>query len=95
MMLGDATRPTLARLRLTLSSELAREVGRQACVWAQMVDARALPRRWLCINRLGTSIQLVLEWSVRGRESLRGGATSRTSKKVLVSFSALIVQISF
>jgi len=94
MMLGGATRPTLARLCLMLSSELAREVGRQACVLVQMVDARALPRRWLGINRLGVSIQLVLEWSVRGRESLRGGATSRTRKKVLVSFSALLVRTS-
>jgi len=95
MILGGATRPTLAQLRLMLSSELARKVGRQACVLAQMVDARALPRRWLGINRLGASIQLVLEWSVRGGgESLRGGATSRTSKKVLVSFSALLVQTS-
>jgi len=92
-VLSGATRPTLARLRLMLRPELAHEVSRLPLVLAQMLDVRALPRRWLGDKELGTSIQLVLKWFVRGGESVRGGAMSRTSKNAVVSFSAPLLQM--
>ena len=70
MLLNCATRPTDARLRLMLRPEITHEVSRLALVLAQMVDGRALPRRWPANNELAASIQLALKWSMRGEEKV-------------------------